>query len=358
MILEEIEHVLANIVSLLPSCGDGVDTLATTHHIAQRIVHANLIVEIVEACTKIVAILSRVINLANKQHIRIAILDLIGSPAPESSWHHLGHIATEAIDTLRCPEQQDISHLIPRVGNRTEVPHPACIVVETIVKFYGLVPVVHARRIVETIVASGFGRLFDIGFGFAMIEVEIGREALTRAIVEIVLRVEAMLRVIVLAKIFYPLGLADGVILAGHVVGHKVDDDLKTSLMGALYQCLELLHALIDIDSQIGIDIVIVGDSVRRASLALDDSRMVLGNAIGCIVGLGGMADDACVPNMAHAHRSDFFQSCGREAVHLSTSVLGQRTILDASGVAIAIEAGENLIDKYLTRCHGQKPLC
>ena len=65
-----------------------------------------------------------------------------------------------------------------------------------------------------------------------------------------------------LAQILYLLRLADRVILTSHMVGHKVDDDFQTSLMGARYQGLELLHALFDIDSQVGVNVIIVGNGI------------------------------------------------------------------------------------------------
>ena len=129
-----------------------------------------------------------------------------------------------------------------------------------------------------------------------MIQVEIGAEALAWAIIEIVLRRESLLRVIVLSKIVHTLGLADGLILTCHVVGHKVDDDLKTSLVSAGYQRFELAHSLVYIHGQIWVDIVIIGDGIRRACPTLDHSRMLARNAIGGIIGHSGVADDACVP--------------------------------------------------------------
>ena len=85
---------------------------------------------------------------------------------------------------------------------------------------------------------------------------------------------------------------------------------------------------------------------------------MLAWNAIGRIVSLSGVADNTCVPNMAHAHRPDFLQGGGREVIQFSTSVLSQRTILLAGSVLIAVETGEYLIDDDLTRCHEQKPPC
>ena len=315
--------MLTDIISSLPSTCYGMYTLATTHHIANHIVHAYLIIEIIETSTKIVAIFSRIIHLANKHNIRIAILNLICSPLPECSWHHLSHIATESVDTLRGPEQQDISHLIPCIWNRIKVTNSTSIIIKTIVEFNCLIPVVHAWSIVETIVTSGLGRLLNIRFCLAMIQVEIRRKTLTRTIVEVVLWVETILWIILFAKILHPFRSTDRVILTSHMIRNKVDDDLKTSLVTTLYQSLELGHTMRNLNSQVWIDIIIIRDGIRRTCLTLNHSWMLARNAISCIIGLSGMTDNTCIPNMAHAHRPDFLQDGGREVVQLSTSVLG-----------------------------------
>ena len=226
--------------------------------------------------------------------------------------------------------------------------HTSSIVVETIVEFHRLVPVVHARSIVETVIARGLGRLFEIGFRLTVIEVEIRGEALTWAIVEIILWREALSGIIVLTKILHTVRFADGVILTSHMVGHKVDDDLHASLVRALDECFELLHTLVDIDCEIGVDIIVVGDRIRRACPTLHHCGVVPGNTIGRIVGLSGMTDDTRVPDMAHAHLPDLFQDGGREVVQFATAILGQRTILLASDVTIAVKPRKNLINNSL----------
>ena len=147
-------------------------------------------------------------------------------------------------------------------------------------------------------------------------------------------------------------------ILTGHMIRHEINDHLHASLVGTFYQLFKLLHTLIDIGSQIGVDVIVISDRIGRAGLTLDDGRMIFRNTIGCIIGLGSMTDDTRVPDMAHAHLPDFLQGAGREVVHLSTTVLGYRTILLTSGIAIAIKTRENLINNDLIRCHEPILLC
>ena len=96
----------------------------------------------------------------------------------------------------------------------------------------------------------------------AVAQVEVWVEALTRAVVEVVLGVEAFGDVVIIAEVFHTLGLGDGLILARHMVGHEVDDDLQACLVGAGYECLKLLHALLHVDGQVGVYVVVVADGI------------------------------------------------------------------------------------------------
>ena len=348
VVLQEVEHVLTDVVRLLPGCRDGVRRLMATHHSAHGVVHAHLIIEIVKACTNVVAVFGRIIHLADEDDIRIAILHLVGSPMPEGGRHHLGHITAETVNSLLRPEQEDFRHLIPSVGNRIEVPYSACIVVEAVVQLHRLIPVVHAWRIVEAVVTCSLGRRFVVSLLLSLIQVEVRREMLTGTVVEVVLRVETVVGIVLLAQVLHAQRLADRVVLASHMVGHEVDNHLHASLVRARYKSLKLRHAIVHINRQVGVDVVVVGNGIGRACLSLYHSRMLTGNAVLAVVRLRGVTDDARVPNMAHAHFPDFLQGRGREVVQFSTSILFYRTILLASSVTIAVETGEYLINYYL----------
>ena len=314
----------------------------------ERVVHSHLVVEVVEARSEVVAVLGRIIHFANENLVGIGELHLVGGPQPEGGRHHLRHVATEAVDTLCSPEQQDVGHLAPRVGDGHEMSHTTCIVVDAVVQFDGLVPVVHAWGIVEAVVTGGLGGFLDIGFVLAVIEIEIGRETLSRTVIEVVLRVESVLGIVAFAQILYAVGLADAVVLTCHMVGYEVDNDLHARLVGTLDEGFKLLHTLVNIHSQIRIDIVIIGDGVRRSCPTLHHGGVLTGDAVGRIVGHRGVADNASVPDMAHAHLPDLFQGAGREVVQFSATILLNRSTFLAGSVPIAIESGENLIDYYL----------
>ena len=234
--------------------------------------------------------------------------------------------------------------------------HTPCIVVDTIVQLSRLIPVVNARCIVEAVITRSLSGFLDIWLHLTMIEIEIWREALTRTIIEIVLRVKTHLWIVFLTQILHTLRLANAMILTGHMIGHEINDDLHACLVRTLYQLFKLQHTLVDIHCQIRVYIIIVSDGVWRTRLPFNDSRMILRNTIGSIIGLGCMTDDTRIPDMAHAHVPDVFQGRGREVVHLSAAVLFNRSTLFASSVAITIETGENLIDNNFIRCHELQP--
>ena len=160
MILKEIEHVLADIIHHLPLMGDaGCRTLAA-NHTTQTIVHAHLVVEIIEACLHVVAILVRIIHLADNHDVRILRLQNLCGVGPECSRHHLCHVAAEAIHTLTCPEEQNIGHLAPGAWHRLVMIASASgiAIIHTIVELHGLIPVVATRAVVKAVVTRGLGR--------------------------------------------------------------------------------------------------------------------------------------------------------------------------------------------------------
>ena len=132
------------------------------------------------------------------------------------------------------------------------------------------------------------------------------------------------------------------------MVGHEVDNDLHAGLMGALHQLLELLHALLHVDSQVRVHVVVVGDGIGRTSLTLHHSGVLAGNAVGRVVGLRGVTDNARIPHMTVARLRQLLQHLRREVVHLATTVLSQRTVLLPSLVTIAVQSRKNLIDQNL----------
>ena len=339
--------MVSNVVRLLPGAADVVRRAMAADDVAHDIIHPHLVIEVVEAVGDVVAVLAGVVDLADKHDMLVLLLHLAGGPSPEGGRHHLGHVAAEGVDALGSPEHQDVEHLLPCRGNRVKVAYTAGIVVYAVVQLHGLVPVVLAWSVVEAVVARGLGRLLSIRFHLALIEVEVRSEALPGTVVEVVLRVEAILRVVTFAEVLDARRLTDTVILTCHMVGHEVDDDLQSRLMTTLHQLLKLLHTLCDVDGQVGVDVVVVGDGIGRAGLSLHDGRMVARNAVGRIVCLRSVAYDAGIPNMTHAHGTESFQYRGREVVQFSTTVLFYAAVLLSVYAAITIETGKYLIDDY-----------
>ena len=265
------------------------------------------------------------------------LLDGLRGVYPEFGRHHLGHVATETVDALGCPEQQDVGHLLPCVRHGVEVPYASGIVVDTIVQLDRLVPVVLSGGVVEMVVARSLGRLLDIGLCLAFIEVEGGVKPLVWTIIEIVLGIETVFGVIRFAQVLDALGLTDAVILASHVVGHKVDDDFQSGSVSTNYHFFKLSHASVDADSQVGIYVIIVGDGVRRASTTFHHSGMLSGDAVFAINGLCGVSDDASVPYMCDTHADQAVQHGRTEIGKLATAVLGDSAVFLTCCVPIVV---------------------
>ena len=217
-------------------------------------------------------------------------------------------------------------------------------VVDAVVEFHGLVPVVAPRTVVEAVVAGTLCRIFDIRF-LTLLGLHRRDERLTGTVVEVVGGREVLARVVVLTEVAHAVRLHDRVVLACHVVGHEVDDDLHAGLVCAVDEQLELVHAPVDVVGQIRIDVVVVCDSIGRSCHALHHGRMLSRYAMLAVVGSGGVADDARIPHMGEAHVVDAAQPFRVEVTHLSRPVDAQRAVGNAGRVTVAKETGKDLVN-------------
>lgn len=113
-----------------------------------------------------------------------------------------------------------------------------------------------------------------IGF-FAMAQINaFGTEFLTGDIIKVIVRVKEHCRIIALSQVFYADGLSVAAILAGNMVGYKVDDNLEAGMMCALDERLKLGHSVLDIDGQVGAYVIVITYGIGRASLPLDHMRV------------------------------------------------------------------------------------
>ena len=227
MVLEEVEHVAPYVVNRLPAVCDALGALSATD-VEQGVVEPHLVVEVVEVSSvDVVAIEAGVIDFGNEDDVGIGGLDLRHSPLPELDWHHLGHVAAEAVDALGCPVEQDMEHLVVGVG--------------TIVQLHRLVPVVLVRPSGEPVVAGSFGRYFTIGAaGQDVVQVE----RFAREIVEVVVGRVGERCIVVFAEVSDTFRFGIGMVLASDMVGYEVDDDLQPCLVRPFYQQFELADAL------------------------------------------------------------------------------------------------------------------
>ncbi len=99
-----------------------------------------------------VAIQVHIINLGDELDVGIGILYLRNCPFPKVEWHHEHHVASECIDSFGSPIAQDMEHFEPCGGDGGEV---ACAVavVDPIVEFHSLIPVVARGECIEAVVA-------------------------------------------------------------------------------------------------------------------------------------------------------------------------------------------------------------
>ena len=187
MILKEIEHVGTQRVSLLPLLRDVHSRLTTFGNGTQTVVHTYLIIQIIEVSLLDVGGISlRIVNLGNKNNFGMLRLHLRDSPTPELNRNHLCHVATETVDALRCPVLKDVEHHLPGARYWIEVRSTIVKIIDTIVEFNGLIPIVTCGLSSKLVVTRGASRHFMI----VLLVDSLYAKFLTRDVIEIVLRRE------------------------------------------------------------------------------------------------------------------------------------------------------------------------
>ena len=339
--------MVLDVVNALPAIGDAAGGTVAADDVAHAVVHAHLVVEVVEPGLDVGAVLGRVVHLADEVDVGMTQFHNAGGISPELRRHHLSHVAAKSVDALRRPEEQNVGHFAPSAGYGVvvEAATAGIAIVHAVVELHCLVPVVHTGMVVEPVVARAAGGHLHVGL-LALGRPHGQHERLAGTIVEIVPGREVHVGAVVLTQVAHAGRACNGVVFAGHVVGHKVDDDLHVGLMGALHQGLEFGHTAGHVDGQVGVDVVIIGDGIGRTGLAFRHRGVLPGNAVAGIVGGGGVTDDASVPDMGESHAPDAAQTHRIEIVHLAHAVLEKRAVLLPGAVRVAKEAWENLINK------------
>ena len=106
---------------------------------------------------QIVSVFGGIVDFRNEDNMRILFLHLGNGPMPEVNRHHFCHVTTESVHFLSCPEQKDVKHLAPSIGNGVKVVHSSSNIVHTIIQLHGLIPVIDTGISREVIIASGTG---------------------------------------------------------------------------------------------------------------------------------------------------------------------------------------------------------
>ena len=340
MVLHEIEQLVQYVVLRLPLATDTLGRPALAGHAAQVVVHADLVVQVVHTRSQVVAVQRGVVALGDEEHllvsasapVRHVLAHLRDDPCEELHGHHLRHVHAEAVHAAVGPVEEYIPHLEPRVGNGVELLLHTALVEDAVVQLHGLVPVVMPGVGAEAVVAGGLGGELAV-----VADVERGRESLAGEVIEVIERREGPLGVVVLAQVAHARRLAQRLVLARHMVRHEVDEHLQSGAVGACDQCLKLGHTLRLIHRQVRVHVVVVGDGIGTAGLALDDSGAVM---------LGrGVAYDARVPYVRSTQVAYRAQGFGVDVLEAAAAVLNATPVI-LTGLAVVTEqTRQQLID-------------
>lgn len=134
-------------------------------------------------------------------------------------------------------------------------------IVDAVVEFHGLIPVVWSRTIVEAVIACTFCGIFHVGL-FPFFGLDRAFEGRSRTIVEVVLCGEVEPAVIILSQVADAHWVCDRLVFTCHMIGNKVHHHLQSLVMGTFHEHQPFGHTVFHMISQIRVDIIIVGDGI------------------------------------------------------------------------------------------------
>jgi hypothetical protein len=171
-------------------------------------------------------------------------------------------------------------------------------------------------------------------------------------VVEVVPR-EEFVRLVVFAEV--PIGMDNRGVAAGDVVGYKIDKDPEVLFFGAGEESFEFVESLGGVYGVVGAYIVVVANGVGATRDAFEEVGIVGGKLKGGVVASGGLAIDARDPDRIETELLEGSESCVVEIGKFSTTVLFESAIGNASGVGVAEEAGEELVDSDFSSRSGNE---
>ena len=135
---------------------------------------------------------------------------------------------------------------------------------------------------------------------------------------------------------------------AGDVVGDKVHQDLQPCLVGTLDEGVQLCLSRVWIFGEVGVDVVVVLDGIGRACLPLHRVGVVGTDALGAVVGLRGVLQQADIPDVGCPETADIGEGFGSEVTELPRSVLGECAMGLVGCILIPPESSEGRVDDDL----------
>lgn len=118
--------------------------------------------------------------------------------------------------------------------------------------------------------------------------------------------------------------------------------------MSTFDEGVQLSLSRVWIFGEVGVDVVVVLDGIGRACLPLHCIGVVGMDALGAVVGLRGVLQQADIPDVGSPETADIGEGFGSEVTELPRSVLGECAMGLAGRILISPESSEGGVDDDL----------
>ena len=167
-------------------------------------------------------------------------------------------------------------------------------------------------------------------------------QCLSRIIEEVVISRPMNAFIVLCAKAWVVWRESCLAVIAWYMIRDEIYDDLKSGLMRAHNELLELPHSIVRVISKIRIYIIVVADGVWRSGLTLYELWMRCGASLGGF--LSRMPDQTCIPDMAASEPFKVIQCILVNVRELACAVILQSSVLLRSHFVAAPQAWQHLV--------------
>ena len=133
------------------------------------------------------------------------------------------------------------------------------------------------------------------------------------------------------------------------MVRYEINHYIHPGIMSTADKRFKLAHPVLHVNSNIGVYIIVILYRIRRTCFTFHYIRIIRTNSFSTVIGLGGMFNYACVPNVGHPKFLNLRKNSFSNVIHLARTILLIGSVGDTMSVGISKNSRKKLINYRFT---------